>query len=178
MCNTRQNKRFIHRRGKFNLGHISQAQAGEYQCHKKILEFGLPIYHSAHTNDGTGRCHIPEYCKARFQSLTAGQYLHILEGYSSAKDSNRQPRKLTAHGKTKAYLHRFKIIESPECPCGGGNQTVDHIMYDCIKLQREREQLIHNFSNQHSWPVEKCDLVKKHTKHFMQFVNSIDFEKL
>jgi hypothetical protein len=28
---------------------------------------------------------------------------------------------ITAHGKTKAYLHRFKIIESPECPYGGGN---------------------------------------------------------
>jgi hypothetical protein len=102
---------------------------------------------------------------------------------------------VTAHGKTKAYLHRFKIIDSPECPCDGGNQTVDHILYGCIKLQREREQLIHNLSNQDSWPVEKCDLVKKHTKHFtqfmkksvlvkkhikhfIQFVNSIDFDKL
>jgi hypothetical protein len=55
---------------------------------------GLPINHSAHTNDGTGRCHIPEYCKARFQSLTAGQYLHILEGYISVKDSNRIPWKI------------------------------------------------------------------------------------
>jgi hypothetical protein len=47
---------------------------------------------------------------------------------------------VTAHGKTKAYLHRFKITESPECPCDGGNQTVDHILYDCIKLQREIER--------------------------------------
>jgi hypothetical protein len=85
---------------------------------------------------------------------------------------------VTAHGKTKAYLHRFKIIESPECPCDGGNHTVDHILYDCIKLPREREKLIHNLSNHDSWPVNKSFVVKKHIKRFIQFVNSIDFEKL
>jgi hypothetical protein len=49
---------------------------------------------------------------------------------------------VTVHGKTKAYLHRFKIIGSPECPCGGGSQTVDHLLYDCTILQNERERLI------------------------------------
>ena len=85
---------------------------------------------------------------------------------------------VTAHGKTKAYLHRFKIIESPECPCDDGNQTVDHLIYECNKLQRERDKLIHNTSNQDKRPVEKSDLVKKHINHFIQFANSIDFEKL
>jgi hypothetical protein len=87
---------------------------------------------------------------------------------------------VTAHGKTKAYLHRFKIIESPECPCDGGNQTVDHLIYDCTKLQRERERekLISNVLKQDNWPVNKSDLVNKHIKHFSQFVNSIDFENL
>jgi ribonuclease HI len=41
---------------------------------------------------------------------------------------------ITAHGKTKAYLLRFKIIESLECTCNGGEQTVEHLLYDCIKL--------------------------------------------
>jgi len=27
---------------------------------------------------------------------------------------------VTAHGKTRSYLHQFKIIESPECPCANG----------------------------------------------------------
>jgi hypothetical protein len=83
-----------------------------------------------------------------------------------------------AHGKTKAYLHRFKIIESPECLCGGGNQTVDHLLYDCTKLQTEREKLISNVSKQDNWPVEKGDLVNKNITDFIQFTNSIDFEKL
>jgi hypothetical protein len=73
---------------------------------------------------------------------------------------------VTAHGKTKAYLHRFKIAESPECPCDGGNQTVDHLLYDCSKLQREREKLISNVSKQDNWPVKKSDLVHKHIKQF------------
>ena len=55
---------------------------------------------------------------------------------------------VTAHSKTKAYLHHFKIIESPECPCDGGNQTVDHLLHDCTKLQREREKLLSNISRQ------------------------------
>jgi hypothetical protein len=85
---------------------------------------------------------------------------------------------VTAHGKTKAYLHRFKIIESPECPCDGGNQTVDHLLYDCTKLQKEREKLISNVAKQDNWPVDKSELVEKHMKHFFQFTNSIDLEKL
>jgi hypothetical protein len=85
---------------------------------------------------------------------------------------------ITAHGKTKAYLHRIRIIESPECPCNGGNQTVDQLLYDCTKLQRERKELIRNISNQDKWPVSKSDLVNKHTKYFTKFVNSVDFERL
>jgi hypothetical protein len=85
---------------------------------------------------------------------------------------------VTAHGKTKAYLRRFKIIESPECPCNGENQTVDHLLYDSIKWQRQREKLISNISNRDKWPVNKSDLVKKHIKYFTQFANSIDFEEL
>jgi hypothetical protein len=55
---------------------------------------------------------------------------------------------------------------------------VDHQIYDCSKLQREREKLIRNVSKQDNWLVEKCDLVHKHIKHFSQFSNAIDFEKL
>jgi hypothetical protein len=55
---------------------------------------------------------------------------------------------------------------------------VDHLIYDCSKLQREREELIRNVSKQDNWPVEKSDLVHKDIKHFSQFANAIDFKKL
>jgi len=85
---------------------------------------------------------------------------------------------LTAHGKTKAYLHRFKIIQSPECTCKHGDQTTDHLIYDCETLDKEREKLIAYTSRKEDWPVRKCELVNKYLKQFTTFAKSIDFEKL
>ena len=45
---------------------------------------------------------------------------------------------LTAHGKTKEYLHRFKIIQSSESFCKRGDQTTDHLLYDCEILAKEK----------------------------------------
>jgi hypothetical protein len=50
--------------------------------------------------------------------------------------------------KTKAYLHRFNIIDAPECPCAAGHQTVEHLIYECQMLQTERENLISNIAKQ------------------------------
>jgi len=85
---------------------------------------------------------------------------------------------MTAHGKTKAYLHRFKIVQSPECICTEGDQTADRFIYDCGKLAKERGKLIAHVSREDNWPVQKSVLVNKYLKQFSQFTNSIDFEKL
>jgi hypothetical protein len=89
---------------------------------------------------------------------------------------------VTAHGKTKAYLQIFKIIYSSECPCETGNQTVEHHIYECPKLQRERKRereiLIRSLAKQDTWPREKSELMNKYLKYFTQFKNSIDFDKL
>ena len=65
------------------------------------------------------------------------------------------------HGdtKTRSYLHRFKIIESPECPCGNGTQTVEHLLYECGKLNNEIGKLIANVTKEDHWPVRKSVLV-------------------
>jgi len=42
----------------------------------------------------------------------------------------------------------------------------------------EREKLISNEFKQRNWPVNKTDLVNEYIKQFIQFINSIDFEKL
>jgi ribonuclease HI len=62
---------------------------------------------------------------------------------------------VTAHWKTRSYLHRFKLIESPECPCINGNQTVAHLLYDCSKLNNEREKIIAYISKEDSWTIRK-----------------------
>jgi hypothetical protein len=85
---------------------------------------------------------------------------------------------LTAHGKTRSYLHRFKIIESPECHCANGNQTVDHLLYDCSKLNTEREKPIAHISKEDIWPVSEGELVNKYLKQVTHFTNSVDYEQL
>jgi hypothetical protein len=85
---------------------------------------------------------------------------------------------VTAHGKTRSYLHRFKIIESAECPCAKVNQTVDHLLYDCSKLNKERGKLILHISKEDNWPIRKSELVNKYLKQVIHFTNSIDYEKL
>jgi len=61
---------------------------------------------------------------------------------------------ITTHGKTRSYLHRFNIIESPECPCSNRNRTVGHLLYQCSKLNNERETLIAFISKEDNWPVK------------------------
>ena len=85
---------------------------------------------------------------------------------------------MTAHGKTKAYLHRFEIIQSPECICTEGDQTVDRLIYDCGKYEKERGTLIAHVSREDNWPVQKSVLVNKYLKKISQFTKSIDYEKL
>jgi len=85
---------------------------------------------------------------------------------------------VTAHGKTRSYLHRFKIVESPEFPCLNGNETVDHLLYQRSKLNNEREKLIAYISKEDNWPVKKNELVNKYLKQFPNFANSIDCKKL
>ena len=51
-------------------------------------------------------------------------------------------------------------------------------IYECPKLQREREVLVRNIVKQETWPREKSELVNKYIKYFAQFIHSIDFDKL
>jgi hypothetical protein len=43
---------------------------------------------------------------------------------------------MTGHGNIRSYLHRLKIIGSPECPCKQGTQTVDHLIFQCNRLKQ------------------------------------------
>ena len=38
---------------------------------------------------------------------------------------------VTGHGNIKSYLYKYKIIDSSMCPWKIGEQTTDHILYDC-----------------------------------------------
>jgi hypothetical protein len=85
---------------------------------------------------------------------------------------------VTGHGNIKAYLHKYKIEESPICSCKRGEQTVDHIIYDCKFLEEERDRLKAAVMQTDSWPVNENNLIKNFNKGFIRFTNFINFDKL
>jgi hypothetical protein len=85
---------------------------------------------------------------------------------------------MTGHGNFRSYLHRLKIIGSPECPCNLGIQTVDHLIFQCKRLKKEREILKNSVLKVGKWPVSKCELTNKYMKQFINYINTMDFEKL
>jgi hypothetical protein len=55
---------------------------------------------------------------------------------------------------------------------------VDHLLYDCSKLNNERDKVIAHISKEDKWPVRKSELMNKYLKRVIHFTNSIDYEKL
>jgi len=85
---------------------------------------------------------------------------------------------ITGHGNIKTYLHKFKKIDSPKCPCGHSDQTTDHKLLECTLLNKERDSLISAVSRPDDWPTYKHILIRKHYKAFTRFTNQISFDKL
>ena len=84
---------------------------------------------------------------------------------------------LTAHGKTRAYLYRFKIRDDARCICGQNDQTMDHLLFLCEKTSTQREVLKHQLSHQREWmeinPLKPelnpiCYLLALLAHHFLQ----------
>jgi hypothetical protein len=85
---------------------------------------------------------------------------------------------MTGHGNIRCYLHRLKIIGSPECPCSLGIQTVDHLIFQCKRLKKEREILKNSVLKVGKWPVSKSELTNRNLKQLINYINSMDFEKI
>jgi len=64
------------------------------------------------------------------------------------------------------------------CSCKNGEQTVDHILFDCKLLDQERDSLKAAVIRSENWPVSKNKLVTKFNKNFTKFTNNISLEKL
>lgn len=86
---------------------------------------------------------------------------------------------LTGHGKINSYFFRFKIKDSPMCTCGNEEQTVDHLLFTCVKLDRERQLFKNNMINKHGkYTFDKVKLIEKYTKELILYLNSIDLDRL
>ena len=82
---------------------------------------------------------------------------------------------ITGHGRTRSYLHRFHIIDDPTCTCGRGQQTVNHLIYECADTSQQRTSLIREVrKNRGDWPVTCEQLTRYYIKPFNKFVKSIN----
>jgi hypothetical protein len=75
-------------------------------------------------------------------------------------------------------LRRLKIIGSPECPCNHGIQIIDNLIFQCKRLRNERAILKSSVLKEGKWPVSKCELTNRNLKQLINYINSMDFEKI
>jgi ribonuclease HI len=91
---------------------------------------------------------------------------------------------VTGHGKTKSYLHRFKLADNPTCSYNEGVQTPEHVIYECKILEFQRSSLIQDITARGgnwpptNWPTTNDELVVNYLNAFSKFIKSIDFQKL
>ncbi|KAJ4430157.1 hypothetical protein ANN_22367 [Periplaneta americana] len=87
---------------------------------------------------------------------------------------------VTDHGFTRSYLHRFKIIPTPTCPCRlQEEQTVNHIILICATLIKERRILRANIiPTGQIWPPPFDQFTTTYLKSFRKFIKSIEFGKI
>mgnify|MGYP000303583605 CR=1 FL=1 len=63
-------------------------------------------------------------------------------------------------------LCRFKIIDDQICLCKIGEQSVDHIIYECKLLTKERAELVKSVGH---WPVSKKQTYKYISQTILKF---------
>jgi hypothetical protein len=65
------------------------------------------------------------------------------------------------------------------CPCKEEEQTSDHLIFKCKRLNKQRNEMIKQIKITGSdWPTKNEKLVNKYLQIFVNFVKSIDFTDL
>jgi hypothetical protein len=83
---------------------------------------------------------------------------------------------VTGHGKTRPYLHLFKILEEATFPCGNEDQTIEHLINRCPILHTQRELLKSEVTKYGNWPANIHELMSKRLKSFLLFLKSTNFD--
>ena len=57
-------------------------------------------------------------------------------------------------------------------------QTVDHLIFQCERLENDRDILKNSVLIKGNWPLSKSELINRNFKQFIGYINSMDFEKI
>ena len=82
---------------------------------------------------------------------------------------------ITNHGNFAAYLKRFHFNDNELCEECGVEDTADHRIYDCIKFQEQRDQLMNKCdTNGSQWPIIERQLISfENIDYFKEYVLKI-----
>ena len=73
---------------------------------------------------------------------------------------------VTGQGNINTYLYKYKTLDSAKCSYKRGEQTIDHILYDCELVEQERDRLKAAVLRSENWPMIKYILINKYSKNF------------
>jgi hypothetical protein len=72
---------------------------------------------------------------------------------------------VTGHGKLKPWFYRFGLTDDPMCLCEEEEQTVEHLIFRCKKLHKQRNEMIRQIKNTDgNWPATNETLVNNYSK--------------
>ncbi|KAJ4442085.1 hypothetical protein ANN_11951 [Periplaneta americana] len=62
-------------------------------------------------------------------------------------------------------VYRFKLRDNPSCACGAEEQTVDHLLFECPKLDKERLAFQREMLRKTGkWTFTKLKIMREHLK--------------
>jgi hypothetical protein len=68
---------------------------------------------------------------------------HVLKLYDmlSWEEASILAQAQTGHARLNAYLARIEVVEDSKCSCGGGDETISHVLLWCKRWSHPREKL-------------------------------------
>jgi len=75
------------------------------------------------------------------------------------------------------YIYIFKILETPTCPCGTKDQTVDHLLYECELLNKERDRSVSTVLKTDVWPMSKKTLTLRQLMSYIYGAPILDVSR-
>jgi len=128
------------------------------ECYKKVPK-SVVISELSEINVGKWQTEWDQTTKAKITK----EYFRVVADRLNMRINNTHnfTSMFTGHGNIRSYWHRFKVIDSPTCPCGTKDQTIDHLLFECELLNRERDSLKSSLLKTDIWPISKNILIRK-----------------
>lgn len=90
-------------------------------------------------------------------------------------------RIITNHSRCASSLNRFKIVDTPLCPCGKNYESVDHIVFECdLTSDSDMKQKLRNIGFHPPWCIRDIIAIEiqNSEKNAMKIISSTMAHKL